>query len=74
MWQIALPPYAIFFIGSLGIYWKIPAFTDFSRYSRKGNQGVMGSDLGVWTPAFVLFFNAVWGFSTALWLNLAKKK
>jgi len=40
----------------------------------KANQGVMGLGLGVLTPAFVLFFDAVWGISTAVWLNLAEKK
>jgi hypothetical protein len=40
----------------------------------KLNQGVMGLDLGVLTPLFVLFFNAVWGISAAWWLKLAEKE
>lgn len=40
----------------------------------KANQGIMGLDLGVLTPLFVLFFNAVWGVSAAGWLNLVEKE
>ena len=40
----------------------------------KLNQGVMGLDLGVLTPLFVLFFNAVWGVTAAGWLNLVEKE
>jgi len=40
----------------------------------KLNQGVMGLDLGVLTPLFVLFFNGVWGVSAAWWLNLVEKE
>ena len=32
------------------------------------NKGMLGLDLGTLTPAFVLFFNAVWGVAAALWL------
>jgi hypothetical protein len=30
---------------------------------------LLGLDLGMLTPLFVLFFNAVWGLSAALWLR-----
>jgi hypothetical protein len=32
------------------------------------NKGMLGIELGTLTPAFVLFFNAVWGVAAALWL------
>lgn len=32
----------------------------------KAHKGMAGIDLGLYTPAFVLFFNWVWGFITAL--------
>ncbi len=35
----------------------------------QAQKGVMGIDLGMMTPIFVLFFNAVWGVCTALWLR-----
>jgi len=37
------------------------------------NKGMMGLDLGTLTPAFVLFFNAVWGVAAALWLWASEK-
>lgn len=37
------------------------------------NKGMMGIDLGKWTPLFVVFFNAVWGWTTALWLKWTGK-
>jgi hypothetical protein len=37
------------------------------------NKGMMGTDLGKWTPLFVVFFNAVWGWTTALWLKWTGK-
>jgi hypothetical protein len=45
----------------------------FIVFPLKTHQGVMGLELGVLTPLFVLFFNAVWGTSTALWLRLSRK-
>jgi len=32
-------------------------------------KGMMGLDLGVWTPAFVILFNAIWGWTAALWMR-----
>jgi hypothetical protein len=31
-------------------------------------KGMMGTALGSFTPLFVIFFNAIWGISAALWL------
>jgi hypothetical protein len=33
------------------------------------HKGLLGLDLGMLTPFFVLFFNAVWGLTAALWLR-----
>ena len=38
----------------------------------KAHKGIAGLDLGLFTPLFVLFFNWVWGFVTALIIKLAK--
>ena len=35
----------------------------------KVNKGLFGFDLGVLTPLFVIFFNAVWGITAAYWLR-----
>jgi hypothetical protein len=35
----------------------------------KAHKGVMGFDLGTLTPVFVIFFNAIWGLTAALWLR-----
>ena len=38
----------------------------------QARKGIAGFDLGMLTPLFVLFFNWVWGFVTALAIKLAK--
>ncbi len=38
----------------------------------KAHKGVAGLDLGLLTPLFVLFFNWVWGFVTAVTIKIAK--
>jgi hypothetical protein len=35
----------------------------------KAGKGVMGLELGLLTPVFVLIFNAVWGLTAAAWLT-----
>jgi hypothetical protein len=37
----------------------------FIVFPLKADKGVMGLDLGVFTPLFVIFFNAVWGLVAA---------
>jgi hypothetical protein len=37
------------------------------------HQGLLGVELGMLTPLFVLFFNAVWGLTAALWLRMVGK-
>jgi hypothetical protein len=39
----------------------------------QANKGLMGLDLGTLTPVFVIFFNAVWGLTAALWLRMVGK-
>jgi hypothetical protein len=36
-------------------------------------KGVMGLELGNWTPAFVVVLNAVWGVVGALWITYVKE-
>ena len=33
------------------------------------HQGLLGVELGMLTPLFVLFYNALWGLAAALWLR-----
>lgn len=33
------------------------------------HKGAMGLDLGILTPLFVAFYNAVWGIAAGLWLR-----
>lgn len=40
----------------------------------KAHKGNFGLDLGLWTPAFVVFFNAVWGVTAALWLKIVQPR
>ena len=44
----------------------------FVVFPMKAKKGMLGLDLGSLTPVLVLFFNAVWGVSAALWLRLSK--
>jgi hypothetical protein len=45
----------------------------FVIFPMKANKGVMGFDLGILTPLFVLIFNAIWGLAAAIWLRLLGK-
>ena len=44
----------------------------FVVFPAKAGKGMMGLELGELTPLFVLFFNAIWGVSTAMWLRLIR--
>ncbi|MCF8034934.1 MAG: hypothetical protein K9K66_19365 [Desulfarculaceae bacterium] len=37
----------------------------------QAGKGMWGLDLGVLTPAFVVLFNAIWGWVAAAWLKAA---
>ena len=39
----------------------------------QSGKGMLGWHLGMWTPAFVIFFNAVWGVTTAVWIKYVGK-
>ncbi|MBD1898161.1 hypothetical protein [Coleofasciculus sp. FACHB-129] len=43
-------------------------------FSVKANQGLLGLKLGVLTPLFILFFNAIWGIAAAFWLQFIEEK
>jgi hypothetical protein len=44
----------------------------FVVFPLKAHKGIAGLDLGLLTPLFVLFFNWVWGFVTALAIKIAR--
>ena len=44
----------------------------FVVFPLKAHKGIAGLDLGLFTPLFVLFFNWVWGFVTALTIKLER--
>ena len=44
----------------------------FLVFPLKANKGMAGLELGLYAPLFVLFFNWVWGFVTALAIKAAK--
>lgn len=36
------------------------------------HKGVLGTQLGAWTPVFVLFYNGIWGGAAGVWLRWVK--
>ncbi|MFQ5803947.1 MAG: hypothetical protein ACE5JQ_13720 [Candidatus Methylomirabilales bacterium] len=54
-----------------GLLWSVgPSLVQlFIVFPLKAKKGVMGFQLGALTPAFVLFFNAVWGLKAAAILS-----
>lgn len=44
----------------------------FAVFPHFAHKGILGMHQGAWTPVFVLFYNAVWGVATGLWLRLVK--
>jgi hypothetical protein len=45
----------------------------FVIFPMKANKGMMGVDLGLLTPLFVVVFNAIWGWTAAIWLRWTGK-
>jgi hypothetical protein len=45
----------------------------FVVFPMKANKDVMGLDLGLLTPLFVIVFNAIWGWTAAIWLKSVGK-
>ena len=41
----------------------------FVVFPLKAQKGAMGLDLGMLTPLFVVVFNAIWGWTAAIWLR-----
>ena len=39
----------------------------------KAGKGILGLELGMLTPALVLFFNAIWGLAAAIWLRWSNR-
>ena len=44
----------------------------FYVFPYQAGQGQLGLALGALTPAFVLFFNALWGLSASAWLEAGR--
>ena len=44
----------------------------FVVFPLKAKKGIAGIDLGLYTPLFVVFFNWVWGFVTAITIKIEK--
>ncbi len=59
-----------------GLVWSLgPSVVQlFVVFPLKAGKGMMGFDLGLLTPLFVLFFNAVWGITAAYFLRLAGER
>jgi len=45
----------------------------FVVFPMKANKGMLGLDLGLLTPVLVVVFNAIWGWSAAIWLKSVGK-
>ena len=45
----------------------------FVVFPMKAHKGMLGLDLGLLTPLLVVVFNAIWGWSTAIWLKSVGK-
>ena len=45
----------------------------FVVFPMKAKKGVMGLELGMFTPLFVVVFNAIWGWTAAIWLRWTGK-
>jgi len=44
----------------------------FVIFPLKAKKSMFGLDLGSMTPVLVLFYNAIWGVTTAIWLRFSK--
>lgn len=45
----------------------------FVIFPMKAHKGAMGLDLGLLTPLLVVVFNAIWGWTAAIWLRWTGK-
>ncbi|MGD8990092.1 MAG: hypothetical protein PVI00_01430 [Desulfobacterales bacterium] len=45
----------------------------FVVFPLKAQKGALGLDLGMLTPLFVVLYNAIWGWTAAIWLRLTGK-
>ncbi|WP_017721936.1 hypothetical protein [Kamptonema formosum] len=45
----------------------------FVVFPYKANQGMMGLNLGLTTPLFVILFNAIWGVAAAYWIKYLRE-
>lgn len=67
MGRVSLPVRGLIF--SLG-----PSLVQlFLVFPLQAHKGVLGLQIGMLTPLFVLFYNVVWGLAAAWWLNLVRR-
>jgi hypothetical protein len=45
----------------------------FFVFPMNANKGMLGLDLGLLTPVLVVVFNAIWGWTAAIWLKSTGK-
>jgi hypothetical protein len=59
-----------------GLIWSIgPTLVQlFIVFPLKAKKGLMGLDIGLLTPVFVIIFNGIWGVTAAHWLKLTSNK
>jgi hypothetical protein len=43
-------------------------------YPYMTRKGFLGLKFGVWAPAFIIFYNAVWGIFAAFWLDYTRER
>ncbi len=59
-----------------GLLWSLgPTLAQlFYFFPVVAQKGMMGLALGTLTPAFVVFFNAIWGVAASWWLSVCDKE
>ena len=72
IWGLAfLLPLAVKSTIMRGLLYSLgPTFAQlFIVFPEKAHQGMMGLQLGAFTPLFVVILNALWGLTAVLWLK-----
>ncbi len=50
-----------------------PTIVQLFFFFPESGKGLLGLHLGMWTPVFVVIFNAIWGVTAAVWLKYVGK-
>ena len=73
-WVFLLPSSLSYPVRGL-LYSLVPVFVQLLVvFPFKVQKGFLGLQLGYLTPAFVLFYNVVWGLTAAWWLKLTERR